>query len=468
MAEGSAITARTDTVRVLTEPEALKLSISESDSEAFAQLMRRKGGGIADTFSNYLDVVAADTYLKGKFSLNALDGRAYIEPTFWDAKRHPVRNEDRGRIREFLSRVYGIEKKEMIDDAINLESAKHKFHPITEYLANLKWDGVLRIRRLFPRYLGAEESDFTEAVTRLLLCGAIERVRNPGTKFDCCVILSDTEQGTGKSSICRFLALKDEWFTDDLDNLEDTEKAFETIRGHWIVELGEMLATRKTKDVEAIKSFVSRQADTYREKYTRFSEDFPRQCIFIGTSNKPAFLPADPTGNRRFLPVICDYRKREKHPLEDEQETREFIKQCYAEALAYIEEHGAVLTLDRRFDVETNEIRESVTPENTKVGMIQNWLDRTVDDVVCSRLIWDKVFSDDGKHSPKSFDLQEISELMNLKITGWERYKGKDGTAKNPMCRFHDFGLQRAWQRVKKAEVFTAVNNDEEGVIPFL
>ena len=152
MAEGSAITARTDTVRVLTEPEALKLSISESDSEAFAQLMRRKGGGIADTFSNYLDVVAADTYLKGKFSLNALDGRAYIEPTFWDAKRHPVRNEDRGRIREFLSRVYGIEKKEMIDDAINLESAKHKFHPITEYLANLKWDGVLRIRRLFPRY----------------------------------------------------------------------------------------------------------------------------------------------------------------------------------------------------------------------------------------------------------------------------------------------------------------------------
>ena len=73
--------------------------------------------------------------------------------------------------------------------------------------------------------------------------------------------------------------------------------------GHWIIEMSEMMATGNAKNVEEIKSFLSRQKDTYKVPYDKFPADRPRQCVFAGTSKKPDFLPHDRSGNRRFLPI---------------------------------------------------------------------------------------------------------------------------------------------------------------------
>ena len=54
----------------------------------------------------------------------------------------------------------------------------------------------------------------------------------------------------------------------------------------------------RTKDVEAMKSFITRSVDKYRQSYDRRASEYPRQCIFIGTTNDYEFL-ADKTGNRR-------------------------------------------------------------------------------------------------------------------------------------------------------------------------
>ena len=42
---------------------------------------------------------------------------------------------------------------------------------------------------------------------------------------------------------------------------------FLKLQGHWIIEMSEMLATSSAKSIEEIRSFISRQKETYRTPY---------------------------------------------------------------------------------------------------------------------------------------------------------------------------------------------------------
>ena len=92
------------------------------------------------------------------------------------------------------------------------------------------------------------------------------------------------KQGAYKSSFLRFLAGSDTWFADNFNSV-DGDKAFEKLRGMWIVEMSELQATKRAKDVESIKAFITSTIDTYRTPYERRTEQRPRQCVLAGTSN---------------------------------------------------------------------------------------------------------------------------------------------------------------------------------------
>lgn len=404
-------------------------------------------GGVCKSFANYCTILEKDPYLSGKIRLNLLSGRAMIKDVYWAPQEHVLRDTDLSNLRRFTDSVYEISSGRDLRDAVGLIAEKNAFHPIRNELGKLVWDGHPRLGELLPRYLGAERSVLTTEITKLMLHGAIKRVKDPGIKFDYCVIFADSKQGTGKSSLCRFLALKDEFFCDDLYDLGNTKAAFETIRGRWICELGEMIATRRTKDVNLIKGYISRQNDSYRQPFGIFSESYPRQAIFIGTSNQPHCLPNDRTGNRRFVPVLCDGDKADVHPLADEAETREYIRQCYAEAIVIGESEGYRLDLDQEYHTELDAIRYGLTPDENSIGTIQNFLDTCEEDIVCSRMIWERAFQHSEDASPDEKELSRIAEVMNSSIRGWERYAGLSGTAKDSKYRFPYYGKQRAWQR---------------------
>ena len=92
-------------------------------------------------------------------------------------------------------------------------------------------------------------------------------------------------------------------FSDFIDNIGNKD-AVERLIGSWIIELGEMQATRKAEN-EASKSFLSRQTDKVCLPYARKSQFFPKQCVFCATTNNEEFLK-DRTGGRRFLILVCN------------------------------------------------------------------------------------------------------------------------------------------------------------------
>ena len=128
------------------------------------------------------------------------------------------------------------------------------------------------------------------------------RAYEPGRKYDYMVVLQGP-QGIGKSTLLRRLAMRDEFFVDDVKNI-GSKDAQELIQGRWFVEFAE-LAAFKGKQVETLKSFITSQTDSYRVPYAKRPVQLPRRCVLVGTTNLGEYLE-DPTGNRRFMPVRCD------------------------------------------------------------------------------------------------------------------------------------------------------------------
>ena len=106
---------------------------------------------------------------------------------------------------------------------------------------------------------------------KIFLMGAIKRVFQPGCKFETMLCLVGG-QGAGKSTFFRLLAVKDEWFSDDLRRLDD-DNVYRKLQGHWIIEMSEMIATANAKSIEEIKSFLSKQKETYKVPYEAHAKE---------------------------------------------------------------------------------------------------------------------------------------------------------------------------------------------------
>ena len=265
-------------------------------------------------------------------------------------------------------------------------------------------------------------------------------VFQPGIKFDYMLCLAGG-QGAGKSTFFRFLALKDEWFTDDLKHI-DKDDVYLQMQGHWIIEMSEMLATANAKSIEEIKSFISRLKETYRTPYDKFPKDRQRQCVFGGTTNTLSFLPLDRTGNRRFLPVPLHREKAEIHLLADEPASRAYIEQLWAEVMEIYRSGNFSLDLSQEMEAEAERLRREFMPEDPKAGMIQAFLDSYTGKHVCTQLLYKDALKNEFS-KPKDWELKEIGDIMNNSVTGWQKCKNQ---------RYAEYGTQRAWCRIPKEE----------------
>ena len=429
---------------------------SMSVEEVRGSLNLTDNGAIKNTIRNCLTVFQNDPVLQGTIRFNLLTERIdIVKPLWWEKQTTTMNDTDFNYLMLYLEDKYSLTSENKIEKAISIVGDRNKYHPIRDYLNGLEWDGTERIRYALHHFLGAANSEFNYQCLRLFLLGAISRVFRPGCKFEVMLCLVGG-QGAGKSTFFRFLAIKDEWFSDDLKKIDD-DNVYRKMQGHWIIEMSEMIATASAKSIEDIKSFISRAKETYKIPYETHPADRLRQCVFGGSSNTMDFLPLDRSGNRRFLPIMVYPELAEVHILENEAESRDYISQLWAEAMTIYRSGSVRLTLSKEMNRELRELQKQFMPEDTKAGLIQAFLDNFSGTQVCSKQIYAEALNHPFDE-PKQWEIREINEIMNNSVEGWTAFS-------NPRI-FGKYGRQRGWERtVSSNEILATGSNLPDGFV---
>lgn len=341
------------------------------DTDWSAGLKINKDGTLASTIENVVLILEHDPKLVARLAYNEMEHSIItVGKLPWREDTGAWTDSDDSALRYYLEKTYGLSGKDKIFDAVNVVAMLRKIHPIRDYLNSCMWDGIPRMETVLIDYLGAEDTPYTRAVTRKTLVAAVARIYNPGCKFDYMLTLRG-RQGLGKSALIRKLGGK--WYSDSFSTVQGKD-AYEQTIGSWIIEVGE-LAGMKKAEAEVIKLFISKQVDRFRPAYGRRTQEFPRQCIFIGTTNESQFL-RDTTGNRRFWIVDTP-----DEPRADiwESLTPEEVSQIWGEAVQMYSA-GEDLFLSRDLEEVARATQAEYEEENPKIGLVMHYLDTPLPD----------------------------------------------------------------------------------------
>lgn len=202
-------------------------------------------------------------------------------------------------VMSMLQRDLGLSRisDDIVRKAVMVYAHRNIKNEPRDWFDTLVWDKTPRLDMFLHAYLGADYSEYSRCASKNWWISMVARVYQPGCKADNMVIL---EGGQGKLKSTALGAIGGRWFSECHESA-NSPNFYHVIQGKLIVEIAELDAFSRA-EVNTIKKVISCQVDRYRPPYSRAAEDFPRQCIFVGTTNEEDYLK-DNTGARRFWPI---------------------------------------------------------------------------------------------------------------------------------------------------------------------
>lgn len=367
-----------------------------------------KGGVPKTSLKNVVHVL--EHYLEGGLvGFNEFSCRPYFlkDTPYGGIKGLEISDKDDLALKHYLACHYRFEpRKETCFEAHAVVAQKYRFHPIKAYLETLDWDGRPRLDSwLREAFRSQGPIEYVEAVSRKVLVAAVARIYDPGCKFDHMVVL-EGNQGEGKSMSLGML-VGQKWFTDSLGDIHNKD-VVDQMLGKWLIEVSELDSIRG-RDAEAVKAFVSRQVDRVRLSYARRAEDYPRQCIFIGSTNDDEYL-TDETGNRRYWPIKVGLARRKW--------LKENRDQLWAEA-KFRYELGEKLYLTKECEAIARGEQEKRFEVDDWESEIRKIVEKDVKAVHTTTELWRAVNITAAAGHPTMYDSKRIGKIM--KRLGFKR-----------------------------------------------
>ncbi len=446
-------------------------------------------GKIKTTVYNIATIIANDPRLHGSIARNVFSGRICsrrpIKSKMTLVPSIPVEDREDGlewtdahdaSIRMILEAPsgqgqpgYGMKVSDRdVKDAIMLVAKRWEYHPIVDRLVRLSWDGTARAEGLFIDYLGCPDTPYHREIAKQFLTGCIARVFSPGHKFDFVPVLAG-EQGVRKTTFVETLAFG-KWAGELTADMDGDKDAVEQMLGKWVLELGELVSLRRS-EIESQKGFISRREDRVRLAYDKRMSTFPRQCLFMGTTNEYEYLKD--TKNRRFWPIEVKVDSIDTDKLAAE------VDQIWAEAMVLYKAkiarhdyrripfglHGkALIEAEMRqegarvesADDQTFARIEHFLSKPVEIGQIHGdeFDDLDAEDVKVVRCVTcaEQLIHEALRESPKTTQMQNswsqtVGKVMKT-MPGWVRYS-EYGDNRSHQLVVGEYGRQRAYVRAE-------------------
>lgn len=314
----------------------------------------------ATATSPHLNVANAKKVIEYKFAKSIWYDEFHNKYlTTWNTKApREWTDHDSLMMAELLQTKWGFTRisDELCFKAIQLFAMANKRNEPRDWLGSIEWDNKPRISRFFDRALGSLESEYAAAASRNWWISMVARVFQPGCKVDNMVIL-EGRQGSFKSTALSLVG--GPWYAEITGDITNKD-FYQALQGKILVEIGELDSFNK-HEVTTIKKVVSTAVDRYRAPYARQPQDYPRQCVFVGTTNEKHYL-RDSTGARRFWPVATT-----KIDVKYIQKNRE---QMFAEAVSLYKAKASW----HKMPASALEEQESRREWDEWEGVISEWL----------------------------------------------------------------------------------------------
>jgi predicted P-loop ATPase len=262
-------------------------------------------GNIINTDKNVINILTTDKEFIGCFRRNTFSDELDVcRNGTWEKKKdmvpRPITDDDDLQVKRFILDHYDIEcKMNQVAECITHIAISNNYNPVLDYLGSIKWDGVPRLATWMSNYLGVADSDYYRHVAQMFFISAVRRAKRPGCQYDHVICLAGG-QGIFKSTMIK--AIGDQWYL-PIHLKDDIKNTVQKMQGQWFLEIPEGVSF-SNKDIEELKAFITETFNRERFAYGRRIAKYNRKSVFVLTINpKTIGYLADPTGNRRFVPV---------------------------------------------------------------------------------------------------------------------------------------------------------------------
>lgn len=416
-----------------------KIEIKDNDGKWADKLIRdEKHKMVATSLANMILFFCHDEQLQNIFVYNEFSHETIVRrcPPWEDGRTflvHRLDDLDIIRATQWLEYSGFKPMTDKVHKAIMQAASQCRIHPAREWFDALQWDGVKRLDNWLLTYCKAKQDDpeYLRAVGRKWMTACVTRVFNPGCKFDNMLVL-EGPQNAGKSSVFRKLATigNESYFSDavTISSIDERDSIIK-LQGKLIIEFAELSGFNQ-KDMADVKRWLTLQEDECRRPYGRENIVFKRQFITGGTHNPIEGWLGDPTGNRRFWPVIVGG----KIDLEGLERDRE---QLWAEAVVYYRAGENLYLADDMY--------AAADDEQKKRKLVDPWTDRIINDIGARNEIkTDEILAflniDISKRTMA--DSRRVGKIM--KSEGWEytTRRGRNGKLEKLWIRASITGIQ--------------------------